>query len=150
MSVEQQGLRLQPIPEVNDLNRFYWDAAARHRLELLRCRRCGHFVHYPRPVCDRCQSTDLHPEEISGKGNLYSFCMVMHPGHPSFLSRLPYAIGIVAIREEPSVRIPTGLVEYEGVDLRCEMPVEVTFRALDGGMTLPYFRPDRAQSGPHR
>jgi hypothetical protein len=129
------------VPEMTELNRFYWDATREHRLELLRCRACGHFVHYPRPVCDRCQSTDLGPEAISGRGTLYSFCTVIQPGHPYFADKVPYVIGVVDIDEETGVKIPTGLVHHDGVTLRCGMPVEVTFRELTPTVTLPFFRP---------
>ena len=45
-----------PIPEPNELTRFYWDAVDEHRLELLRCQNCGHYIHYPQPICNRCGS----------------------------------------------------------------------------------------------
>ena len=98
-------------------------------------------MHYPRPVCDRCQSTDLQPEPISGRGTLYSFCVVMAAGHPYFADKLPYVLGIVEIDEEAGVRIPTGMVDHDGWTLRCGMPVEVTFRRVTPDLTLPYFRP---------
>ena len=129
-----------PIPQPTDLNRFYWEAAAQHRLELLRCNACGHYVHYPRPACPACQSTDLAPEQISGRGTLYSYSVIMQASHPYFLDKIPYIIGIVAIDEEPTVRIPTALVECEEAELRCGMPVEVVFRAVTPALTLPFFR----------
>ena len=147
MAIDETAVAPPPVPEVNDLNRFYWEAARQHRLELLRCRRCGHFVHYPRPVCDRCQSTDLGPEEVSGRGVLYSFCTLMQADHPYFAERIPYTIGVVDIVEETGVRVPTGLVDHEGVQLRCGIPVEVVFRELTPDVTLPYFRPVRDHQG---
>ena len=130
-----------PLPEPTDLTRFYWDAVAQHRLELLRCRSCGHFVHYPRPVCSSCQGTDLAPEEISGRGTLYSYSVVMQASHPYFAPRLPYIIGIVAIDEEPAVHLPTAIVDADEAELRCGMPVEVVFRPVTATLTLPFFRP---------
>jgi uncharacterized protein len=135
------GTLLPPVPELTDLNRFYWEAIREHRLELLRCQACGHFVHYPRPVCDRCQSVDLAPEGISGRGTLYSYCTVVQAGHPYFVDQVPYVIGVVDIAEEPGVRIPTGIIEHDDVVLRCGIPVEVAFRDLDPTLTLAFFRP---------
>jgi uncharacterized protein len=133
-----------PLPQITDANRFYWEAARNHRLELLRCQACGHFVHFPKPMCERCQSVDLIPEEISGRGSLYSYCTVVQPGHPYFTDKVPYVLGIVDIDEEPGVRIPAGIVEYESSALRCGTPVEVVFRALTPDVTLPFFRPYQA------
>src|SRR4051812_3409913 len=103
--MSSSGSLSPPVPEITDLNRFYWEAAREHRLELLRCQRCGHYVHYPRPMCERCRSTDLAPEPVSGDGALYSFCIVRQPGHPYFADKVPYPLGIVEIDEEPGVRI---------------------------------------------
>src|ERR1700738_4025896 len=132
-----------PVPQPTELNRFYWEAVAQHRLELLRCRACGHYVHYPRAACDACQATELAPEEISGRGTLYSYSVVMQASHPYFVDKVPYVIGVVAIDEEPSVRIPTGIVDCEEAELRCDMPVEVVFREVTPTLTLPFFRPVR-------
>ncbi len=133
--------RCPPVPGRTDLTGFYWDAVDAHRLELLRCPACGHFVHYPRRVCNQCLSTDLKPEVISGRGTLYSYCEVMQASHPYFAARLPYFIGVIDIEEEPGVRIPTGLVDCTADDLRCGISVEVVFRDLTPTLTLPYFRP---------
>jgi uncharacterized OB-fold protein len=130
-----------PVPERSALTAFYWDAVDAHRLDLLRCRGCGHFVHYPRPICPRCLDTDLAPEPISGRGSLYSYCEVLQASHPYFFDKLPYLIGVIDIEEEPGVRLPTGLVDCTRDDLRCGIPMEVVFRDLTPILTLPYFRP---------
>jgi uncharacterized OB-fold protein len=135
-----------PVPAPSDLTCFYWDAVAHHRLELLRCQSCGHYVHYPRRICNRCRSTDLAPEPVSGRGTLYSWCEVMQASHPYFAGNLPYLIGVVDVEEEPGVRIPTGLVDCTAADLRCGMPMEVVFRDVTPTLTLPYFRPATSAS----
>lgn len=139
--VPDPGAGLPPLPELTELNSFYWEATRNHRLDLLRCRRCGHFVHYPRPMCDHCQSTDLAPQTISGRGRLYSWCTVVQPGHPYFEDKVPYEIGVVDIVEEEGIRIPAGIVNDQGLPLRCGMDMEVVFRELTAAFTLPFFRP---------
>ena len=138
-----------PMPEPNDLTRFYWDAVAEHRLELLRCRSCGHFLHYPRRICNHCLSTDLQPEAVSGKGTLYSYCEVMQGSHPYFAARLPYLIGIIDLAEEPGVRLPTGIVDSVADDLRCGIAdggdVPRGDLNADAPLLAPGRRPMRAQ-----
>ena len=133
--------RSPPMPEPNDLTRFYWEAVAEHRLALLRCATCGHYVHYPQPVCNRCLSTDLAPEGVSGRGTLYSYCEVEQASHPYFVDKLPYLIGIIDLDEEPGVRLPSGIVDCTGDDLHCGIAMEVVFREATPTLTLPYFRP---------
>ena len=102
------GAASPPLPGPNPMYQFYWDSVNDHRLSLLRCQNCKHFVHYPRPICDECQSTDLLPESISGRGTLFSFTTVMQAGHPYFVDKIPYVIGVIEIEEEPGVRLPAG------------------------------------------
>jgi uncharacterized protein len=132
-----------PVPQPGELSRFYWDAVARGHLELLRCSSCGHFVHFPRPICDVCQGRDLRPERISGRGSLYSYSVIMQASHPYFIDKIPYVIGIVSIDEEPAVHLPTGVVDVTEPELRCGIPVEVVFQPVSADLTLPFFRPVR-------
>jgi uncharacterized protein len=134
-----------PVPVPTEETAFYWDAVAEHRLELLRCRSCGHFRHYPRRICDVCLSTDLQPEAVSGRGTLYSYCEVMQGSHPYFAARIPYLIGIIDLAEEPGVRLPTGIVDCVAGDLRCGIAMEVTFREVTPTLTLPFWRPEGAR-----
>lgn len=120
---------------------FYWEAIDAGRIDLLRCRQCGHYVHYPRPICDRCRSEDLAPSTVSGMGSLYSYCEVVHPSHPYFAERLPYLIGVIDIVEEPGIHLCTGLVDCSYAELRCGMAMEPVFRDVTPTLKLVYFRP---------
>lgn len=130
---------LPPTPARHPVSDFYWAAAREHRLSLLRCQDCGHFVHFPRPICDRCQSIDLAPEDISGRGTLYTYTTVMQAGDPYFIDKVPYIVGLVEIAEEPGVRIPAG-IEGDEADLHCGVSVEVFFVDVTDSLSLPFFR----------
>ena len=107
---------------------------------MLRCQNCGHYIHYPQPVCNRCGSADLTPEEVSGRGSLYSYCEVWQASHPYFRDKLPYIIGVIDLEEEPGVRLPTGIVDCVLDDLQCGMAMEVVVPAVTPTLTLPFFR----------
>ena len=133
-----------PQPLAEGQVAFFWEAVAQHRLSILRCTVCRHYVHYPRPVCNRCQSTELVPEDVSGRGTLYAYTEVMQAFHPYFVDKLPYVLAVVELEEEPGLRVTTNIVDHEGVQLRVGLPVEVVFRAVgEGGAVLPLFRPRR-------
>jgi uncharacterized OB-fold protein len=140
------GALSPPIPGKHPTHQFYWDAVARREIQLLKCLDCGHFVHYPRPVCPHCLSSDLRPETISGKGTLYSYTVVMQPGHPYFVDKIPYVIGVFEIDEEPGVRMPRGIDAAPEV-LRCGMPMEVVFKDVTDTLVLPFFRPAELSGG---
>jgi uncharacterized protein len=133
-----------PVPAPGPLTRFYWEAVDRHQLMILRCQTCGHYVHYPRPICDRCQSMELAPGEVSGRATLYSYTVVMQAFHPYFVDRIPYVLAVVELVEEPGLRVTTNIVGVPEEDLKIGMPLEVVFTAVTDYLTLPMFEPTTA------
>jgi uncharacterized OB-fold protein len=43
--------RPRPVPVPTNITRPFWDAAKQGKLVLQRCRRCGTWQYWPRPVC---------------------------------------------------------------------------------------------------
>lgn len=129
-------------PVVDDASRFYWEAARAHRLEILRCRDCGTWIHYPRPRCHRCLGADVAPAPVSGRGIVASFTVTHFAPSPELAAELPITLVLVELEEQPGLRVVTNLVEAEPGDLRIGLPVEVVFVDHDG-FTLPQFRPRR-------
>ena len=125
----------------NPLTEFFWEGTRAHKLLILRCQSCGHFVHYPRPVCERCLSEDLAPEEVSGNATLYSYTITMKPWHPFWVDKVPYVLASVELPEQPDLKMLTNIVECEHDALEIGMPVEVTFRQVAAELTLPFFKP---------
>ena len=100
-----------PVPDPDPLAAFFWDAVTARRLEILRCVDCGHYVHYPRPICDRCLGESLRPSPVSGRGTLYAYTEVMQAFHPYFVDKLPYYLAVVELEEEPGLKMTTNLVD---------------------------------------
>lgn len=130
-----------PIPLPGPLTEFFWNGVNEHRLLILRCKSCGHFVHYPRPICDRCQAMDFAPEEVSGRAMLYSFTVVMQAFHPYYVDRIPYVLAVVELEEEPGLRLTTNVVDCAEADLRAGLALVVVFSEVAPGLTLPLFTP---------
>ena len=60
---------------------------------------------------------------------------------------MPYVAGLVAIEEDPAVRVVTRIVDCEPAALRIDLPVRVVFRPLRfagvrGEVTAPMFVPE--------
>lgn len=128
----------KPAPPQNEITRFFWDAAREHKLVIQRCDECGRYIHWPQVRCPRCQSDRLSASEVSGRGTVYSFCIVHHVFHPAFES--PYNLAIVELEEQPDLRMLTNVLDCPNDALYVGMPVEVTFEDRDG-YALPQFRP---------
>jgi len=134
-----------PLPELDfEGTRPFFEAAARRELRIPHCAGCEAFVWYPRPACRACGQAPLW-KAVSGRGTLHAFTIVRHAFAPAFAPLVPYATGLVALAEDPSVRLATLLVDCEPEALRVDQPVRVVFRALpyEGGEAIlaPLFTP---------
>jgi uncharacterized protein len=132
---------LPPLPDPSPLTQFFWDGVAEHRLMILRCQDCQHFIHWPREVCRFCLSTDLAPTEVSGRGKLATFTIPMQPYDAFYMSQVPYVLAVVELEEQENLKVVTNIVDCAEEDVTIDMPVEVTFREVAPGVTLPLFRP---------
>lgn len=124
----------------------FWAAAADGRLSLPRCDGCQRLVWYPADICRRCGGEGRTWVDLSGRGTLFSWVVV----HQQFLPQYqpPYVTALVAVDEDPTVRLATRLV---GVDplapgLVIDQPMAVEFGVLafpgvDGEVTAPFWRP---------
>ena len=127
-----------PLPALGGFDEFFWLSGADGRLRFLRCSTCGAFVHPPRPGCPACQGDALAPTEVSGRARLQAWTINHQQWHPAFAP--PYVLAIVAIDEDPRVRLTTRLVDCTEEQLELDLPVEVVFEQHDD-VWLPLFRP---------
>jgi len=130
----------RPIPDPDDFTRFYWEGAAQGHLLVQNCRACHRLQYPPDVVCVHCQSADVEPVEVSGRGTLFSFARVERLFHSGFANSLPYVIALVELEEQAGLRLLTNIVDAAGVSLEVGMPVEVVFEDR-GEVTVPQFRP---------
>jgi uncharacterized OB-fold protein len=120
-----------PLPDTDwEPTRAFWAAAAHGELAIPRCAGCRSFQWYPPERCRSCGGGDLPWEPVSGRGTLFSWAVVHKPLVAAFASHVPYVTGLVALDEDPAVRIVTNLVDCELQTLRVDMPVRVVFRPL--------------------
>jgi uncharacterized OB-fold protein len=89
----------KPKPQMSELSRPYWEAAAEGRLALQTCAACGKIRHYPRLLCDRCYSAAVVWKDASGRGTVHSWTVAHHAFHPAFAAELPYTLVTVDLEE---------------------------------------------------
>src|SRR5439155_1157910 len=131
-----------PLPDTGwEPTRPFWEGAARRELVLPRCDRCRGWVWYP-PQCRACGGDALTWTPVSGRGRVFSWTVVRHAFLPQFAAKVPFAPGLVALEEDPAVRLVTELVDCDVEELRVDLPVEVVFRpvsfpGVDGQVVAP-------------
>jgi hypothetical protein len=136
-----------PLPDVEwPPTRPFWAGAARGELVLPRCDACTRYVWYPDGACRFCGGAVHTWTRVSGEGRLFSWSIVHRPFIPQLAELVPFVTGLVAIAEDPAVRLATLIVDCAHDRLRIDMPVAVTFRPLrfagvTGTVTAPLFAP---------
>jgi uncharacterized OB-fold protein len=136
-----------PLPDVEwEPTRPFWAGAARSELVLPRCDACGRFVWYPDGACRRCGGAAHTWTAVSGRGRLFSWSIVHRPFIPQLADLVPFVTALVAVEEDPAVRLATFVVDCPHDRLALDMPVAVTFRPLRfagvaGSVTAPLFAP---------
>ena len=84
---------------------------------------------------------------LSGRGTLFSWAVVQRPFLPAFAEQVPFVTALVALDEDPFVRIVTYVVDIEAEALVADLPLVVDFRPLsfptvpDRSVVVPVFRP---------
>jgi hypothetical protein len=131
-------LPFRVLPRVTPRNEHFWRGGAQGELRFLRCADCAHYVHPPQPRCPACLGKSLRPEAVSGRATVASVTLNHKPWVPG--PDHPYAIAIVEIEEQPSLRLMTNVVNCAPESVRIGMPVRVVFEERDD-VHLPLFEP---------
>jgi uncharacterized protein len=137
-----------PLPDTGDPRTAeFFAAAARRELAIPKCDGCGAWCWYPAPRCPRCHRQSFTWTAVSGRGRLYSWTVVRRAFLPAFEQMVPFATGLIALDEDPAVRIVSYIVDADPETLVVDQPVEVTFRPLafpsvpGRSVVVPMFRP---------
>jgi uncharacterized OB-fold protein len=119
-----------PLPDVDDpVTGPFFAAAARGELVIPRCTDCKRYVWYPAAQCPACGGVPAWAR-VSGRGSLFSWAVVRRPFLPAFADRVPFVTALIALEEDPSVRVASYVVDADDATLRADAPVTVDFRPL--------------------
>ena len=93
----------------------------------------------PSVICPKCYSSETEWINSDGKGRIYSFVVYHHAFHPSFKHEIPYVTAVVELDE--GQRLLTNIIGCSPLDLKCDMPVEVSWEDINEEFSLPKFKP---------
>jgi uncharacterized OB-fold protein len=134
---------LLPDTESEDGAEF-WAGCARGELLVQHCGACGTPRFPPRPMCPRCRSTEVRWEPASGRGTIWSYVVPHPPLLPAYAELAPYNVIVVALDEDPTLRMvgnllatpEGGIDEIDPTTVEIGTPVRVVFQQVDD-VTLP-------------
>ena len=134
-----------PSVAIDHDNKAQWRGFLERRLLINRCFQCGYWINPPRPMCPRCWSDRVEPQEVSGRARVQWFTL-LYQGAPGADPSHPYAAVVVELEEQPNLRMNSTIVGCVPTDIVCDMQVELTWRDHNGA-PLPVFRPGASPIG---
>lgn len=129
---------MSALPELTELNRFFWTGGADGRLRILRCGGCGMWLHPPAPICPQCLGRDVAPQVVSGLATVEAVTVNHQPWTPGI--EVPYAVARVSLDEDPAVRLTTRIVGAAPEAVAIGQRVKVRFEPRED-LFLPFFEP---------
>lgn len=141
MTTTMDAVPTRPIPLADEVSRPFWAAAREGRLEIQRCRACGHWNHAPGLACQACGSEELGFEPVSGRGKLYSWAVLREPPAAGFRDMLPLIVGLVELAEQPHLLMVANIQNIDESALRLDLPLRVCFEWLAPDCAVPQFTP---------
>lgn len=125
----------------------FFEAAAQGELRIQACTTCGRLRHPPRPVCPWCRSFEREWRLMSGRGTVWSFVVPHPPLLPAYSELAPYNVVVVALEEDPLIRVVGNLVAGPDAPINSVDPstieigaqVRVAFPPPIDGVVLPHW-----------
>ena len=100
---------------------------------------CGETRLPPSPICAKCHSDKAEWQEVSGRGEVYTFTTVHRPIAPE--QPLPTLIAVVALEGSGGKRIISNLVDVDPEKVEIGMPVEIVWEDMSDDLAIPRFKP---------
>ena len=133
------------LPPVNEENEAFWEGARQGELRVQRCRDSGRFIFPPRPLSPWGEHREPEWVAVSGRGTIWSYVVPHPPLLPYFSERAPYNVILVALAEDPAIRLVGNLVASEGGEvneidpatIEIGTPVRVIFDRDEPEFPLP-------------
>ena len=120
-------------PRMSAFTQPFWQGLGRGQWQSTCCQACGKATFPPKPICPHCWSDRMAWKDLSSSGLLYSWTRI-HAAPKVFEGEAPYAVCVVDL--DIGLRIATRLIERDGKDFKCGMPVELVVLQYEDGPLL--------------
>ncbi len=136
------GMLLPPITLETEP---FWEGCRNGALRIQRCTQTGRYIFPPRPFSPWAPSAPPEWVGVSGHGTIWSYIVPHPPLLPFYSERAPYNVILVALEEDPTVRLTGNLVTHAGGEINEVDPatieigaaVEVVFDPVSEDVHLP-------------
>lgn len=129
---------MRPLPLVLPETEAFWTGGRDGQLMLKRCPACGRLWHPSQTICAECHHRELEAAAVSGRGTVVGCTINMQQWVPD--PAPPYVVAIVALDDDPRVRLTTNIVDVDPEAVHVGLRVHVRFEQHDD-VWLPMFAP---------
>jgi len=137
------------LPPINEENAPFWEGCRAGELRVQRCRETGRLFFPPRCLSPWAPHAEPEWTPLSGRGAIWSFVVPHPPLLPAWAALAPYNVIVVALDEDPTLRLVGNLVaraggavnELDPAAIRIGAPVRVVFERLSDEIHLPRWVP---------
>ena len=138
MTTEALDAAVRPLPALTPDTAEFWTSGARGELRIPYCGDCDRLLHPSLRVCPGCRCTLTESQALSGRATVIATTVNEQMWLPSMTP--PYNLSIVALAEEPTVRLTTNVVGCPPEAVVIGMQVQVRFHQQED-IWFPLFVP---------
>jgi uncharacterized OB-fold protein len=148
--VQYRGMTLV-VPDNDTEWTEYFAHCRQHRLMLRACTACGLMRYPPTHACPWCMDLGWSWQEVTGRGTIHSYEVVVHAIQPGFKDVAPYVVVLVELDEQRARPTPDEALRMVGNLVRSDFSMEaesnvaigkrvrVVFQDVADHMALPQF-----------
>jgi uncharacterized OB-fold protein len=132
------------VPQIEDIAQPFWDGCLAGELRVQRCVDTQRLLFPPRPRSPWGERRVPEWVAVSGRGTVWSFVVPHPPLLEPFATAAPYNVIVVALDEDPTVRLVGNLVDdhgsLTGIDPESIVigePVRVVFDPVTDEIAMP-------------
>ena len=133
------------LPPVDAESAPFWEGARQGELRLQQCPETGRLIFPPRARSPFAPHHTPRWTRVSGQGSIWSFVVPHPPLLPPFSELAPYNVVLVALEEDPCIRLignllarPDGdIAEVDPAGIQIGEPVRVHFEPVSDAIHLP-------------
>ena len=133
------------LPHIDATNEPFWRGCREGVLRLQQCPQSQRLIFPPRPVNPWSPRVKPVWTDVSGRGTIWSVIAPHAPLMLSFTELAPYNAIVVALEEDPSIRLVGNLVPTVGAsinalayeDIAIGTAVQVVFEHINHDISLP-------------
>ena len=133
------------LPPIDEHSAPFFEGCRAGELRMQQCAETGRLIFPPRPMSPWAPRVTPVWTRVSGRGTIWSFVVPHPPLLPHFDALAPYNVILVALDEDPSVRLVGNLLPAEGAAINSLDPatirigarVHVVFERINDAVVLP-------------